>query len=114
MPSPAGTLFPSSSLTRHLRAGLLNAVASRLDLPGALPLFVSHFVSHFPGFLPGLAGIELLSSKRSSIMRRALSSLRNVAGNGALVLLAGGLVLGGYVLLTSLDDVRRYIKISTM
>jgi hypothetical protein len=47
-------------------------------------------------------------------MRRALSSLRNVAGNGALVLLAGGLVLGGYVLLTSLDDVRRYIKISTM
>jgi hypothetical protein len=48
------------------------------------------------------------------MMKRALSSLRNVAGNGALVLMAGGLVFGGYVLLTSLDDVRRYIRISTM
>ena len=47
-------------------------------------------------------------------MRRALFSLRNAAGNGALVLMAGGLVFGGYMLLTSLDDVRRYIKISTM
>jgi hypothetical protein len=47
-------------------------------------------------------------------MRRAISSLRNVAGNGALVLMAGSLIFGSYVLLTSLDDLRRYIKISTM
>lgn len=47
-------------------------------------------------------------------MRRAFSSLRNVVGNGALILIAGGVVLGGYVLLTSLDDLRRYVRISTM
>ena len=47
-------------------------------------------------------------------MKRALSTLRDAAGTGALLLAAGSLVIGGYLFLTSLPDVKRYIKISTM
>lgn len=47
-------------------------------------------------------------------MKRALSNLRDAAGTGALVLMAGGLVFGGYFFLTSLPDIKRYLKISTM
>jgi hypothetical protein len=43
-----------------------------------------------------------------------LSTLRNRAGTGALVLMASGLLIGGYVFLTNLHDLRRYIRISTM
>jgi hypothetical protein len=37
-----------------------------------------------------------------------------VAGTGALLLGAAGLVIEGYVFVTSFSDLRRYIKISTM
>lgn len=47
-------------------------------------------------------------------MRKALSTLRDAAGAGALVLMVGTLVLGGYFVLTSLPDLKRYIRISTM
>jgi len=47
-------------------------------------------------------------------MRKALSSLRDVAGTGALVLMAGTIVFGGYFLISSLPDLKRYIRISTM
>jgi hypothetical protein len=47
-------------------------------------------------------------------MRRALSTLRDAAGTGALVLIAGTIVLGSYVVLTSLPDIKRYIRISNM
>lgn len=43
-----------------------------------------------------------------------LSTLRNGAGTGALVLMAGGLLIGGYMLLANLRDLKRYIRISTM
>jgi hypothetical protein len=47
-------------------------------------------------------------------MKRALSTLRDAAGTGALVMMAGTIILGGYFLVTSLPDLKRYIKISTM
>jgi hypothetical protein len=47
-------------------------------------------------------------------VKRALSTLRDAAGTGALVLMAGTIVFGGYFLITSLPDLKRYIKISTM
>jgi hypothetical protein len=47
-------------------------------------------------------------------MKRALYTLRDAAGTGALLLAAGTLVVGGYLILTSLPDLKRYIKISTM
>lgn len=47
-------------------------------------------------------------------MRKALSTIRDAAGTGALILMAGTIVFGGYFFLTSLPDLKRYIKISTM
>lgn len=47
-------------------------------------------------------------------MRKALSTLRDAAGAGALVLMTGTIVVGGYFFITSLPDLKRYIKISTM
>ncbi len=39
---------------------------------------------------------------------------RNAAGTGGLILLGVGVVFAGYVLVKSVPDIRRYIKISTM
>jgi len=47
-------------------------------------------------------------------VKKALLTLTKVAGTGALLLGAAGLVLGGYVFVASLSDLRRYIRISTM
>jgi hypothetical protein len=47
-------------------------------------------------------------------VKNALLTLTKVAGTGALLLGAAGLVFGGYVFVASLSDLRRYIKISTM
>ena len=47
-------------------------------------------------------------------MKKALSTLRDVAGTGAMVLMAGTLVLGGYFVFTSLPDMKHYIRISTL
>jgi hypothetical protein len=47
-------------------------------------------------------------------VKNALLRLTKVAGAGALLLGAAGLVIGGYVFVASLSDLRRYIKISTM
>jgi hypothetical protein len=47
-------------------------------------------------------------------MRNALANLRDAAGTGALILAAGSLVFGSYLFLTSLGDLKRYIKISSM
>lgn len=47
-------------------------------------------------------------------MKHTLSTLRDAAGTGALILFAGSLVLGGYMFLTSINDLKRYIRISTM
>ena len=47
-------------------------------------------------------------------MKQAMSTLRNAAGTGALILAAGSLVFGGYLFLASLPDLKRYIRISTM
>jgi hypothetical protein len=52
--------------------------------------------------------------KRSFTVKRAFLTLRDAAGTGALVLVAGTLVVGSYLFLTSLPDLKRYIKISTM
>lgn len=41
-------------------------------------------------------------------------TLRNTAGAGALILMAGGLLVGGYMLLANFHDLKRYIRISTM
>ena len=47
-------------------------------------------------------------------MKRALLTLTKVAGTGALLVGAAGLVIGGYVLVASFSDLKRYIRISTM
>lgn len=47
-------------------------------------------------------------------MKKAICTLRDAAGTGALVLMAGGLVFGGYLFLTSLPDFKRYIRMRTM
>jgi hypothetical protein len=47
-------------------------------------------------------------------VKKALLTLTKVAGTGALLLGAAGLVLGGYVLVSSFSDLRRYSRISTM
>jgi hypothetical protein len=47
-------------------------------------------------------------------MKCTFNQLRGAAGTGALLLIAGGLVLSGYVLLNSIGDFKRYIRISTM
>ena len=47
-------------------------------------------------------------------MKKTLSTVRQVAGTSALVLFASGLVFGSYVFLSSLPDLKRYIRISTM
>lgn len=47
-------------------------------------------------------------------MKNALSTLREAAGTGALLIAAGSLVIGGYLFFTSLGDLKRYIRISTM
>ena len=47
-------------------------------------------------------------------MRTALSTLRGAAGTGALVLMAGTIAFGSYMVLTSFGDLKRYIRISTM
>lgn len=66
------------------------------------------------GFLLRLDGISNVSKDQESTLKRALSTLRDAAGTGALVLMAGTVVFGTYVFLTSLPDIKRYIKISTM
>ena len=47
-------------------------------------------------------------------MRKSLVTLKKIARTSVLLLGAGGLVLGGCMFLTSLPDVRRYFRISTM
>jgi hypothetical protein len=47
-------------------------------------------------------------------MRRAFSTLRDAASTGALILAAVSLAFGSYLFLTSLPDLKRYIRISTM
>lgn len=47
-------------------------------------------------------------------MRKAFFTLRDAAGTGALVLMAGTIVFGSYFFLTSLPDLKRYIRISSM
>jgi hypothetical protein len=47
-------------------------------------------------------------------VKKALLTLTKVVGTGALVLGAAGLVLGGYVFVAALSDLRRYVRISTM
>jgi hypothetical protein len=47
-------------------------------------------------------------------VKKALLRLTKVAGTGALLLGAAGLVIGGYVFIASFSDLRRYIRISTM
>lgn len=47
-------------------------------------------------------------------MKNTFLALRDAAGTGALILAAGSLIFGGYILLNSMSDLRRYIRISTM
>jgi hypothetical protein len=55
-----------------------------------------------------------LCCEEEFIVKKALSTLRDAAGTGALVLMAGTIVFGSYFLIASLPDLKRYIKISTM
>jgi len=47
-------------------------------------------------------------------MPRAIMKLGKIAGMAALILGAGGLALGGYLFLTSLPDLRRYVGIDNL
>jgi hypothetical protein len=47
-------------------------------------------------------------------MPRAIMKLGKIAGMAALILGAGGLALGGYLFLTSLPDLRRYVGIDSL
>jgi uncharacterized protein DUF6893 len=47
-------------------------------------------------------------------MRNALTTLRDAAGTSALVLMAGTIIFGTYYLISSLPDLKRYVRISTM
>jgi hypothetical protein len=47
-------------------------------------------------------------------MPRAILKLGRIAGMAALILGAGGLALGGYLFLTSLPDLRRYVGIDSL
>jgi hypothetical protein len=47
-------------------------------------------------------------------MPRAIVKLGRIAGMAALILGAGGLALGGYLFLTSLPDLRRYVRIDSL
>jgi hypothetical protein len=47
-------------------------------------------------------------------MAKAFSFAAKIARGAVMVVGAGSLLLGGYVLMSSLPDVKRYIRISTM
>ena len=47
-------------------------------------------------------------------MPRAIVKLGRIAGMAALILGAGGLALGGYLFLTSLPNLRRYVGIDSL
>ncbi len=47
-------------------------------------------------------------------MARAIVKLGRIAGMAALILGAGGLALGGCLFLTSLPDLRRYVRIDSL
>jgi hypothetical protein len=66
----------------------------------------------FDGFLPIAKRIQSCGTEES--MKSTFATLRGAAGTGALLLIVGGLVLSGYVLLNSIGDLKRYIRISTM
>ncbi len=46
-------------------------------------------------------------------MPRAIVKLGRIAGMAALIVGAGGLALGGYLFLTSLPDLRRYVGLGS-
>ena len=47
-------------------------------------------------------------------MKKAFATATRMAGKGAMILGAGGLLLGACIVLSLLPDVKRYVRISTM
>ena len=43
-----------------------------------------------------------------------LTKLKNTTGTGGLLLCAAGVFFAGYVIVKSIPDIRRYIRITTM
>lgn len=47
-------------------------------------------------------------------MKKVIHTVGKVAGTGVVIIGTGGLLLGAYIFITSLPDLKRYVRMITM